>query len=224
MHRDAGITLSCQITALTNPNSDLAQALLPAASKPRLSVLELGTGCGMVGITIAQTISNSKVLLTDLEEAREIVERNMHYAIEAPGASLDFVELDWDADLPRDLQSTLDQLDLVVAADCTYNPDSRYGFLLHSPISRMIFMEKKMNLTFTCSPALVNTLTRLVKVNPEVVIAIAMKMRHSSEEVFFELMKDAGFMKTTKMEFPLPGDVEVGEEIVYLHVYKAAVR
>jgi hypothetical protein len=51
-----------------------------------------------------------------------------------------------------------------------------------------------------------------------------MKMRHSSEEVFFELMKDAGFMKTTQMEFALPGDVDVGEEVVYLHIYKAAAR
>ncbi|CAN9418748.1 unnamed protein product [Alternaria alternata] len=203
---DAGITLSCQITALTTPNSDLAKALLPSVSKPRLNVLELGTGCGMVGIAIAQTISNSKVLLTDLQEAREIVERNMHYAIEAPGASLDFMELDWDADLPDILQSTSEQLDIVVAADCTYNPDSR----------------NKVDLTSIYSPALVNTLTRLVKASPEIVVAIAMKMRHSSEEVFFELMEDAGFIKKTQIEFPLPGDVEIGEEIVYLHVYKAA--
>ncbi|KAL1793211.1 hypothetical protein ACET3X_008193 [Alternaria dauci] len=195
---DAGITLSCQITALTIPNSDLAKALLPSTSTPHFNVLELGTGCGMVGIAIARTIPNSKVLLTDLEEAREIVERNIHYAIEASGASLDFMELDWDADLPDILQSPSEQLDLVVAADCTYNPDS--------------------------SPALVNTLTRLAKTSPEVVIAIAMKMRHSSEEVFFELMQDAGFLKTAQMEYPLPGDVEVGEEVVYLHVYKAATR
>ena len=67
-----------------------------------------------------------------------------------------------------------------------------------------------------------NTLTRLVKASPEIVVAIAMKMRHSSEEVFFQLMEDAGFIKKTQIEFPLPGDVEIGEEIVYLHVYKAA--
>ncbi|KAG9196502.1 hypothetical protein G6011_01623 [Alternaria panax] len=195
---DAGITLSCQITALINPKTELARALLPPASKSPLNVLELGTGCGMVGIAVAQTIPNSKVLLTDLHEAREIVERNMHYAVEAPGASLDFMELDWDADLPDILQSTSERVNLVLAADCTYNPDS--------------------------SPTLVNTLTRLVKVNPDVVIAIAMKMRHSSEEVFFELMENVGFMKIAKMEFPLPGDVEVGEEIVHLHVYKATAR
>jgi hypothetical protein len=79
-------------------------------------------------------------------------------------------------------------------------------------------------LTSIYSPALVNTLARLAKANPEVIIAIAMKMRHSSEEVFFDLMKDAGFSQKTKMEFPLPGDVQVGEEIVYLHIYKAVAR
>jgi hypothetical protein len=85
----------------------------------------------MVGIAIAQIIPNSKVLLTDLPEAREIVERNINSVTTAPGASLAFMELDWDADLPHDLQSASDQLDLVLAADCTYNPDSRYVFLLY---------------------------------------------------------------------------------------------
>tara|TARA_R110002003_G_scaffold97_35_gene8004 strand:- start:555 stop:713 length:159 start_codon:yes stop_codon:yes gene_type:complete len=47
-----------------------------------------------------------------------------------------------------------------------------------------------------------------------------MKMRHSSEEVFFDLMTEAGFQETAKVGFPLPGDVEVGEEVVYLHVYR----
>jgi methylase of polypeptide subunit release factors len=125
IYRDAGITLSCQIAALKNPYSTLAKALLSPASEPRLHVLELGTGCGMVGIAVAQTVSNSEVLLTDLPEAREIVERNIQSAVEAPGASLAFMELDWDADLPDDLQSTSGELNLIVAADCTYNPDSR---------------------------------------------------------------------------------------------------
>jgi predicted nicotinamide N-methyase len=133
IHRDAGITLSCQITTLKDPNSSLAKALLPSAPISHFNVLELGTGCGMVGIAIAQTIPDSNVLLTDLPEAREIVERNINCATEAPGVSLAFMELDWDADLPDDLQSTPNRLGLVVAADCTYNPDSRYDFLPHSP-------------------------------------------------------------------------------------------
>jgi methylase of polypeptide subunit release factors len=117
--------------ALADPGSSLAKALLPSTRKPQLSVLELGTGCGMVGIAIAQTVSNSKVLLTDLPEAREIVERNIESALKAPDASLTFRELDWDAELPDDLKSISEPLDLVVAADCTYNPDSRYDNFLH---------------------------------------------------------------------------------------------
>jgi hypothetical protein len=70
------------------------------------------------------------------------------------------------------------------------------------------------------SPALVQTLKRLAIVSPEAVVAIAMKMRHSSEEIFFDLMSAAGFQQTTKLDFPLPGDVELGEEVVYLHVYQ----
>jgi hypothetical protein len=130
-NRDAGITLSCQMIALADPGSSLAKALLPSTPNAHLNVLELGTGCGMVGIAIAQTISNSKVLLTDLPEAREIVERNIESAVKAPDASLAFLELDWDAELPDGLKSTSEPLDLVVAADCTYNPDSRYDHFLH---------------------------------------------------------------------------------------------
>jgi hypothetical protein len=47
-----------------------------------------------------------------------------------------------------------------------------------------------------------------------------MKMRHSSEDIFFHLMAAAGFHETTKLEYPLPGDSEVGEEMVNLRVYQ----
>ena len=64
------------------------------------------------------------------------------------------------------------------------------------------------------------TLKRLANVSPKVVVAIAMKMRHSSEEIIVDLMAEAGFQENTTLEYPLPGDLEVGEEIVYLHVYR----
>jgi hypothetical protein len=60
----------------------------------------------------------------------------------------------------------------------------------------------------------------LAKISPEAKVAIAMKMRHSSEEIFFDLMARAGFEETAKLCYPLPGDNEVGEEVVYLHVYQ----
>jgi len=79
----------------------------------------------MVGITIAQIVRGAKVVLTDLPEAQEIVERNISRVQTAERASLAFQELDWDAELPQNLKSPSSTLDLVIAADCTYNPDSR---------------------------------------------------------------------------------------------------
>ncbi|KAF2832209.1 hypothetical protein CC86DRAFT_400982 [Ophiobolus disseminans] len=191
---DAGIALSCHIDNLLDENSPLTKALLPPQRAARLQVLELGTGCGIVGITVAQIIEGAEVLLTDLPEAQEIVERNISQARTAEDSSIDFQELNWDAELPPNLQLPSSRLDLVVAADCTYNSDS--------------------------SPALVNTLSRLARISPNVKVAIAMKMRHSSEEVFFDLMGAARFEETAKFEYPLPGDLELGEEVVHLHVYQ----
>jgi len=90
------------------------------------------------------------------------------------------------------------------------------------PLTHFTCIMHGVLLTYNYSPALVKTLARLSRANPKVRIAIAMKMRHSSEEGFFKLMSDAGFLETDKMEFPLPGDVQVGEETVYLHVYYRA--
>lgn len=116
---------------LNKANTALSKALLPSRRKGTLQVLELGTGCGIVGISLAHTISNANVLLTDLSEAREIVQHNIDQAHLANGSSIKFQELNWDDDLPTDVTSPLD---LVLAADCTYNPDSRSA--LHSFFSR----------------------------------------------------------------------------------------
>lgn len=64
-----------------------------------------------------------------------------------------------------------------------------------------------------------NTLRRLADLNKKILVGIAMKMRHDSERVFFDLMTEAGFKETALLEYPLPGDVELGEDNVYLHVY-----
>jgi hypothetical protein len=124
--RDAGITLSCHLSDLFNSESPLTKALLPSGRPAQCQILELGTGCGMVGITIAQLLPGAEVRLTDLPEAQEIVKRNIHRAQPAEGSSLEFQTLDWDAELPLDLQRPTSPMDLVIAADCTYNSDSRY--------------------------------------------------------------------------------------------------
>ncbi|KAH8731395.1 putative methyltransferase-domain-containing protein [Phaeosphaeriaceae sp. PMI808] len=191
---DAGIAFSCHVSDLLNVNSQLAKALLSSKPITTFSVLELGTGCGMVGISIAQTIEGAKVLVTDLAEAQEIAENNISQTRLAKGSTLCFQVLDWDDELPINLQLPSSGVNLVIAADCTYNSDS--------------------------SPALVKTLQRVSNISPGVRVAIAMKMRHISEEIFFELMVAAGFRETNTIQWSLPGDIVLGEEAVHLHVYQ----
>lgn len=49
-----------------------------------------------------------------------------------------------------------------------------------------------------------------------------MKKRHSSEEVFFDLMAEAKFKTEGVTEFPLPGDEKSGEEIVYVYQFASS--
>lgn len=177
-------------------------------------VLELGTGCGIVGMTLASVLTNCDVHLSDLPEAREIVEKNItEYNLELRnGSNLSFLELDWDDELPAWPARPEAKFDLVLAADCTYNSDSRYVIC---PNRFWVWSQLTSS-----SPALVNTLRRLADLNKKVVVGIAMKMRHDSERVFFDLIAEAGFKETALLEYPLPGDVELGEDSVYLHVYR----
>jgi hypothetical protein len=129
--------------------------------------------------------------LTDLPEAEEILKKNIARASlrKNETQSLGFEVLDWDEEVPKHL----DKLDLIIAADCTYNADS--------------------------SPALVKTLFSLATISPKAVIAIAMKKRHSSEDVFFDLMEAAGLKTRSTRVLALPGDEECGEEEVLIYYF-----
>lgn len=168
--RDAALTCVIKIQrAVDSPYgiSPLPQLLSDRDEQSTLQVLELGTGCGVVGIALAQTIPRCSVHVTDLEEAREIVGRNVDSATLAPGSTVKFEVLDWDEALSREVSSR--QHDLIVVSDCTYNADSM--------------------------PALVRTLRALSDCSPGCPAMIALKRRHESEEVFFGLMEEAGFKK-----------------------------
>ena len=147
----------------------LLQKLLRGAfeTNKHLSVVELGTGCGIVGIALAQVLPRCSVCLTDLEEARDIVSRNVRVAQPASGATVQFEVLDWDEG-PGDLIAHR-QYTLIIVSDCTYNSDSM--------------------------PALVRTLRSLVEFSTNAVVMVGLKRRHESEQVFFELMEDSGFQK-----------------------------
>lgn len=89
-----------------------------------IRVLELGTGCGIVGLTISSLCPNCTVLLTDLEDAQEICTRNIEENRGGIFNSISFQVLDWESDIPKK-----ESWDLVIVTDCTYNPDSYKALL-----------------------------------------------------------------------------------------------
>jgi predicted nicotinamide N-methyase len=89
-----------------------------------LKVLELGCGTGLVGLSLAILLENADVTLTDLEDASDLIHRNIASNEYAPSSSVNFKVLKW-ANHP----SWLTTYDLVVVGDCTYNPDYLQDFL-----------------------------------------------------------------------------------------------
>ncbi|CZT11590.1 uncharacterized protein RAG0_15683 [Rhynchosporium agropyri] len=181
---DAGLVLSAYLSAKIKtlpgssylPNLPTLQNIL---SKPVLNVLELGAGCGIVGITLHQLLPTiSRMILTDLPEATSILTYNMSLCSSAPSHSV----LDWSVPVPTNIGSV--QWNLILVADCTYNPD--------------------------VVPDLVITLGRLAEENQSLMILLAMKVRHSSEAVFFTLMGEGGWAIKESIKLPLP--VLGGEE------------
>ncbi|KAJ5632390.1 hypothetical protein N7490_008729 [Penicillium lividum] len=154
--------------------------------KPRSSALqavELGAGCGIVGIALATMLDQCNVLLTDLPEVEKIVTRNMDEARLKPSSSVRYKNLDWD-EPPSDLCSQ--PIDLILVSDCTYNADSL--------------------------PTLVSVLDRLVRTSPDALILVALKRRHESEAVFFDLMKSAAFI-AQQTTVPLPSQHDQNDTI-----------
>jgi len=192
---DAGLVLSSYLTSLSSQSPIASSSTIPnlAALKHVLArqgrnVLELGAGCGIVGITLATFFPLiSKVLLTDLPEASEIIEKNLSPSTLAlpTSSKISHQVLDWSSPLPPNVADT--KWDLVVVADCTYNPD--------------------------VVPDLVQTLKHLEEGNKDTIILLAMKVRHESEMGFFDLMETSGFDVKEKCKIPLPVLGGEGEEI-----------
>lgn len=67
-----------------------------------------------------------------------------------------------------------------------------------------------------------NTFSRVAAKSRNVKIGVAMKTRHESEAVFFDLMAAAGFQELAKVDLELPGDLKTGEEVVHFHVFQLA--
>ena len=140
-----------------------------------LRIIELGSGCGVVGIWIATRFPNAQVIMTDLPEAMEILGINMSQARVAPGSMLEKQLFNWDEEIPRDIAAKT--FDLMIVSDCTYNCDS--------------------------IPSLVRTCTALLTQSTQALLVVSMKVRHDSELVFFDLISEAGLMKLEEAAVPL---------------------
>lgn len=162
----------------------LSKLLQPECNGP-LRVIELGSGCGIVGIALAQILPQCSILLTDLQEVEEIVTQNIAVAKPTSSSNLEYRTLDWDEALPDDLCNN--SIDLVLVSDCTYNADSL--------------------------PALVSVLDRLVQSSPNAIILVALKRRHDSETVFFDLMQSSGLSNLHHDSMKLPSQHDQLDQI-----------
>lgn len=152
------------------------QSQVQAKGKKYFQVVELGSGCGVVGIALAQILSRCSVMLTDLAEVNDIMARNLQIAQSAPESEARFKILDWEEELDADV--TEKPIDLVLVSDCTYNADSL--------------------------PALVQVLDRLLQSSPNAVVLVSLKRRHESEAVFFDLMRQSALVVLEESTHSLP--------------------
>ena len=185
--RDAGLALVALLAKLDESSAQEpptpVRHLMPA--KRKLQVLELGSGCGIVGIAFAQIYPGSKVFLTDLPEAMELLSINIELATPASHSKLVLSVLNWQEELPAVFQETI--LDIILVSDCTYNCDS--------------------------IPYLIRTLSAAAHMSPDVLVLISLKRRHPSEAILYDLLDASGFLEIyhTSILLPNQGRAAIGE-------------
>lgn len=193
--RDAAISsvmyLQQVIARDHGPSNPVLEDLLQTGRSSPLNVIELGSGCGIVGIALASLLPQCSALLTDLSEVEDIICKNIAVAQPAHASEIKYRPLEWEEELPDNLFDS-PSIDLVLVSDCTYNADSQ--------------------------PALVSVLSRLVQVSPSAIILVALKRRHESEGVFFDLMESAGLHNLHLHRTKVPSEHEQWDEIE-LHCY-----
>ncbi|ETN38838.1 uncharacterized protein HMPREF1541_06878 [Cyphellophora europaea CBS 101466] len=176
-------------------NASYLQTLVQSSKSKPLQVLELGTGCGTVGIAFAQLLESS-VVLTDLEDAMVILRANVKIAKPTASSTLRDEVFDWGAELDDSFSS---KYDLILVSDCIYNPDS--------------------------SVHLVKTLRFLTRCARKALILVGFKRRHDGDDVFFEHMNESRFEVLERHDIHLPhlaSDYDAYAPIIEFHVFRAS--
>lgn len=166
--------LSSTILGTESPQS--LKSLLHIAQFELINVIELGSGCGLVGIALATLRHKCHILLTDLPDAMDILDYNISRSKPALESKIEHRVLDWSEPLPATI--TEQQYDLILVSECIYNENS--------------------------IPALGKTLSALAAQSPAAIVVLATKIRHFSERVFFDIMSDAGFVELEQRSIELP--------------------
>lgn len=176
--RDASLGFLIYFDKAMSPSPGVGTSAISEVMKNtkvrRTKVLELGAGCGIVGVAFAQLVK-CDMLLTDLEDAQEILGSNIRLASLALGSSVQAQNLDWETGLD---DSSNANFDLILVSDCIYNPES--------------------------SVHLVKTLKQLALRAPHVLIVVGFKRRHEADTIFFERMEHTQFKVTETINIPLP--------------------
>eukprot|EP01119_Soliformovum_irregulare_P020327 TRINITY_DN6557_c0_g1_i2.p1 TRINITY_DN6557_c0_g1~~TRINITY_DN6557_c0_g1_i2.p1 ORF type:complete len:179 (+),score=52.91 TRINITY_DN6557_c0_g1_i2:232-768(+) len=92
------------------------QATIQSSKFQEKTIVELGAGCGLVGISIAKLFPSSKILITDLGPLVPLIEKN----IKLNGLDSSQViaqEYFWGNEIPDSIQA-----DVIVASDCVWVP------------------------------------------------------------------------------------------------------
>ncbi|KAL1409786.1 Protein-lysine N-methyltransferase efm6 [Vanrija albida] len=124
------------------------------------TVLELGSGTGLVGIATALLVPDADVWVTDQDILLDLMRENAELNI--PGSrNIHVEELSWGEDLPAAIPTA--SVDVVLAADCVYFEPA--------------------------FPLLVKTLCDLAPVGKDMEILFCYKKRRKADKRFFALLK-----------------------------------
>lgn len=213
---DAGVLSLCSIV------SSFAVPSLSAAGDPCMkavckilqagaNILELGCGVGILGIGIAQIMRqshmkhSSTLLMTDLDEAQERAESNIHMLSQRNSGKtnvcVEYENLDWEKGRIGDFTDKVraSAWDLIILSDCTYNADML--------------------------PALVETLSaihesnKIVKGSAKTQVFMATKPRHDSERAFFSLLDKEHWKTVHKQIIPLPV-IEAEAQTIEMYLFE----
>jgi SAM-dependent methyltransferase len=179
---DAGIILSAAVTcAPISILPDELQKFIEASGISRATrILEVGTGVGILGISLAARFPQANVVVTDLEDAGLFVLHNIDnniYNFPHLRQNISFRILDWEA-RPFPEWMVSDKFDLIVMADVTYNTS--------------MFL------------ALADALEHLSKHGAKgAKVVCCGKRRHDDEEEFWRIICERGFVIDQRTTFTM---------------------